>query len=264
MSSSPKLLSKYARLVPVLALSIAAGACSGKGSAQSSVHDLMVVANKPNNLHLVDLTDRKVLRSCELPGKYGSGTVAMAPDKHTAYVISNQFENVYGVNLDTCELTFSAIQSAGNVRVKSIGSLAVSTDGTEVYTHQNPVRLLPDRYEVMDARIAVYKVADGLDAKPVRTFPAPRQVILLIPAADGKTLYMEKTCVACHGKDAKKPLTPEYPKLAGQNAKYAENQMKDIKSGARNNGQTAAMKGVMHLVNDEEIKAIADWLSKQK
>jgi cytochrome c len=40
--------------------------------------------------------------------------------------------------------------------------------------------------------------------------------------ADGKALYLEKTCVACHGKDAKKPLTPEYPKLAGQNAKYAE------------------------------------------
>ena len=40
--------------------------------------------------------------------------------------------------------------------------------------------------------------------------------------------------------------------------------MKDIKSGARNNGQTAAMKGVMHLVNDDEIKAISDWLSKQK
>ena len=40
--------------------------------------------------------------------------------------------------------------------------------------------------------------------------------------------------------------------------------MKDIKSGARNNGQTAAMKGVMHLVNDEEIKAIAIWLESLK
>jgi cytochrome c553 len=59
---------------------------------------------------------------------------------------------------------------------------------------------------------------------------------------------MEKTCIACHGKDAKKPLTPEYPKLAGQNAKYAERQMLDIKSGARANGNSAAMKGVMHLV----------------
>ena len=64
--------------------------------------------------------------------------------------------------------------------------------------------------------------------------------------------------------DAKKALLPTYPKLAGQNAAYAEQQMKDIKSGARNNGQTAAMKGVMHLVNDEEIKAIAIWLESLK
>jgi cytochrome c len=82
--------------------------------------------------------------------------------------------------------------------------------------------------------------------------------------ADGKALYLEKTCIACHGKDAKKPLTPDYPKLAGQNAKYAENQMKDIKSGARANGNTAAMKGVMHLVSDEEIKELAKYLSEIK
>lgn len=82
--------------------------------------------------------------------------------------------------------------------------------------------------------------------------------------ADGAKLYAEKTCVACHGKDAKKPLTPNYPRLAGQNAAYAEQQMKDIKSGARNNGQTAAMKGVMHLVSDAEIKELADYLSKLK
>lgn len=83
-------------------------------------------------------------------------------------------------------------------------------------------------------------------------------------AADGAKLYTEKTCNACHGADAKKPLMPNYPKLAGQNAAYAEQQMKDIKSGARNNAQTAAMKGVMHLVNDAEIKAIAEFLSKLK
>ena len=83
-------------------------------------------------------------------------------------------------------------------------------------------------------------------------------------ALDGAALYMEKTCIACHGKDAKKPLTKEYPKLAGQNAAYAEKQMQDIKSGARANGNAAAMKGVMHLVSDDEIKALADYLSKIK
>ena len=81
------------------------------------------------------------------------------------------------------------------------------------------------------------------------------------PIADGAALYASKTCIACHGPDAKTPLLPEYPKLAGQNAAYALLQMKDIKSGARSNGNTAAMKGVMHLVSDEELEVLAEWLS---
>jgi cytochrome c len=84
-------------------------------------------------------------------------------------------------------------------------------------------------------------------------------------ALDGAKLYQEKTCWSCHGKDAKTPMkNMPYPKLAGQNPSYSEAQMKDIKSGARNNGQTAAMKGVMGLVSDEEIKALATYLSTLK
>ena len=82
-----------------------------------------------------------------------------------------------------------------------------------------------------------------------------------VSAADGAQLFKTKTCWSCHGKDANSPIMPIYPKLAGQNADYAFNQMKDIKSGARSNGQTAAMKGVMGLVSEEEMRAIADWLS---
>ncbi len=89
---------------------------------------------------------------------------------------------------------------------------------------------------------------------------------LSMPAAalDGAKLYMKKTCVACHGKGATAPILPTYPKLAGQNADYAFNQMKDIKSGARANAQSAAMKGIMHLVSEEEMRAIADWLQTLK
>ncbi|MGD2119774.1 MAG: c-type cytochrome [Chromatiales bacterium] len=82
--------------------------------------------------------------------------------------------------------------------------------------------------------------------------------------ADGAALYQAKTCWSCHGKDAKTPLLPIYPRLAGQNADYAFNQMKDIKSGARANGQSAAMKGVMGLVNEEEMREIANWLATLK
>ncbi len=80
-------------------------------------------------------------------------------------------------------------------------------------------------------------------------------------AADGAALFQAKTCWSCHGKDANTPIMPVYPRLAGQNADYAFNQMKDIKSGTRANGQSAAMKGVMGLVNEEEMRAIADWLA---
>lgn len=82
-----------------------------------------------------------------------------------------------------------------------------------------------------------------------------------VAQADGAGLYQSKTCWSCHGKDAKSPLLPIYPRLAGQNADYALNQMKDIKSGKRANGQSAAMKGVMALVNEAEMKEIATWLS---
>ncbi len=80
-------------------------------------------------------------------------------------------------------------------------------------------------------------------------------------ALDGEQLYNLKTCFACHGKDANSPILPIYPKLAGQNRDYIAAQMTDIKSGARANGQSAAMKGVMHLVSEEEIGAIADYLA---
>ena len=82
-------------------------------------------------------------------------------------------------------------------------------------------------------------------------------------AADGAALYQSKTCFACHGADANTPIMPVYPKLGGQSATYAYNQMKDIKSGARANGQSMAMKGIVMGVSDEEMKAIADWLASQ-
>ena len=49
-------------------------------------------------------------------------------------------------------------------------------------------------------------------------------------AADGAALYKDKTCNACHGPAGNKPLMPDYPKIAGQNAKYIEKQMTDIKA----------------------------------
>lgn len=85
--------------------------------------------------------------------------------------------------------------------------------------------------------------------------------------ADGKKLFMTKSCVACHGKDASKAIL-KYPNLAGQEQKYLLQQMVDIKSGARGasnaedgNPRTKGMADIMHLVDEPQMKAIATWLS---
>lgn len=82
-------------------------------------------------------------------------------------------------------------------------------------------------------------------------------------AQDGAALYQTKACVSCHGPDGKSPVLPAYPKIAGQNAEYLFQQLKDIKSEARNSGMAAAMAGIMQNVNEDEMRAIADWLASQ-
>jgi cytochrome c553 len=86
---------------------------------------------------------------------------------------------------------------------------------------------------------------------------------------NGKQLYLTRTCVACHGKGGAKAIQT-YPHLAGLPEAYLYEQMKDIAAGARVSGpdargypRTQAMKDVMGIVTDDELKAIAAWLAAQ-
>ena len=80
-------------------------------------------------------------------------------------------------------------------------------------------------------------------------------------ALDASGLYVERTCIACHGAEGRVPAMDEYPKLAAQDAQYLLTQMKDIKSGARANSHAQAMKNVMHLINEKEMAIVAEWLA---
>ncbi|MEN8217267.1 MAG: c-type cytochrome [Pseudomonadota bacterium] len=112
---------------------------------------------------------------------------------------------------------------------------------------------------ILTAVIAVISVV-SCSVNPT-TEPEPTEIEPSKPPFDGAELYESKTCFRCHGMNAKIPVEPNYPKLAGQIQPYLLQQMKDIKSGARANGETGAMKPTISTVNEEEMKAIADWLS---
>ncbi|VAX06711.1 hypothetical protein MNBD_GAMMA26-466 [hydrothermal vent metagenome] len=82
-----------------------------------------------------------------------------------------------------------------------------------------------------------------------------------LSAADGAALYVEKTCIACHGANGNAPAMNSYPKLGGQNEPYLLAQMKVIKDGTRKNSHSISMTNIMHRVSDEEMATIAKWLA---
>jgi cytochrome c len=81
-------------------------------------------------------------------------------------------------------------------------------------------------------------------------------------AADGAAVY-QATCLACHGPDAKTSIMPLYPKLAGQNEEYLLNQLKAFKGAKRMSGQGAIMMGVLGPLSEEDMAAVAKWISEQ-
>ena len=79
--------------------------------------------------------------------------------------------------------------------------------------------------------------------------------------AAGKALVEKGGCVACHGKDLNAPISPDYPKLAGQHAAYIAKQLADFKTPARNN---AVMTAMAKPLSDEDMNNIAAYLAKQQ
>lgn len=85
---------------------------------------------------------------------------------------------------------------------------------------------------------------------------------------DGKTVYRTRSCMACHGAKGAKPIQT-YPALAGQKEKYMLQQIHDIRDGKRvgsmdetGHPRTQGMADILHILNEQEIAAVAKYLSE--
>ncbi|MFC5695214.1 quinohemoprotein amine dehydrogenase subunit beta [Pseudomonas sp. GCM10022186] len=181
-----KAIASLATAVAGLALGANAWAVSEAGPALKTGHEYLIATNYPNNLHVVDLATDSLYKTCRLPDAFGPGTAMMAPDNKTAFILNNHFGDLYGVDLDDCKTVFHAkLSHKPGEKVRSMFSFALSPDGKELYTTVNPTEMRSDHYVVKQPRLEVYDTSAGLDAKPVRSFPMPRQVYLMRAADDG-------------------------------------------------------------------------------
>ncbi|WP_321889424.1 quinohemoprotein amine dehydrogenase subunit beta [Paraburkholderia bannensis] len=159
-------------------------------SALQRGHEYLAIVGYPNTLTVVDASTDEIFKTCSMPDAFNPGTVTISPDKSHAYVLNNRYGDLYGVELDTCKVVFHAdLSDRSGERVKSMFSIAVSPDGKEVYSVVNPTKLNRDTYEVQPPRLQVYSTSGGMDAKPIRTFPVPRQLGVMFAADDG-SLYI--------------------------------------------------------------------------
>lgn len=165
-------------------------ALADPGKALNPGHEYLVTTNYPNNLHILDLADDSLYKTCQMPDAFGPGTVQLSPDRRIAYVLNNHYADIYGVELDSCKQVFHAsISQLPGEKARSMFSFTVSHDGKEIYTVANPTRMLNDHYVVQPPRLDVYASNAGLDAKPLRSFPAPRQLTIMQSGDDG-SLYV--------------------------------------------------------------------------
>lgn len=68
-------------------------------------------------------------------------------------------------------------------------------------------------------------------------------------------------CAACHGQGGGKPIAGNYPKLAGQGEAYLVKQLKDYKSGARDN---AIMAGQVANLSEQDMEDLGAYFAAQE
>lgn len=104
------------------------------------------------------------------------------------------------------------------------------------------------------AYYSVHGVVEGatLAAKPSKE-----------PSAQVAALLQKAACISCHGENFAKPISPDYPKIAGQHSDYLYVALKAYKTEGnpqigRSNG---VMAGMVKQFSNAELKEIAKYVS---
>jgi cytochrome c553 len=71
----------------------------------------------------------------------------------------------------------------------------------------------------------------------------------------------EASCAACHGPEGNKPITPETPRLAGQQFDYLVQALAQYRKGTRDN---AVMSAMAKPLTEKEIRDLAGYYARQR
>jgi quinohemoprotein amine dehydrogenase beta subunit len=177
-------------LARVLCFVAACAAAVSSLNSRAAAADLLVTGAKPDRLFIIDAATRSIRAEQHIAGTNGQiFTIALSPDQRIAYLLVDRMERILGVEVASGKEVFRADLSSPDERVKDFFALAITPDGKELIAYELPTKLKPSEYIVEEPRFAVFRTDAGLNAKAVRSYPAPRRVHMLLTRPSGQSFY---------------------------------------------------------------------------
>jgi cytochrome c553 len=98
------------------------------------------------------------------------------------------------------------------------------------------------------------------------SFKVKRETVAASPLGEkvyrtGNAQTRVPACIGCHGPNGSGNPLAVYPHLAGQYSAFLVKALNDYKSGERNNDKNRIMRDIADRLSEEEIAAVADYIS---
>ncbi|WP_028219379.1 c-type cytochrome [Paraburkholderia oxyphila] len=116
-------------------------------------------------------------------------------------------------------------------------------------------------------RASLLKTASGVCAAAALTIAVALQPAHAADASNGKVLADSHNCAACHGVNLNKPVSPEYPKLAGQHADYIYWALRQYQMGTGNPNfgrSNPIMQAQVQSLSERDLKDLAAYVESLK
>ena len=135
---------------------------------------------------------------------------------------------------------------------------------------QDPNKADVRKSPVMGAMVANLSAEDMLNLGAYYASKTIKPGTAKAPYAAGQKVYRGgnastglPACAACHGPSGA-GLPSQYPRLGGQHADYILAQLKAFRSGERSNDAGNVMRTIANKMSDQEMQAVANYVSGLK
>jgi len=149
-----------------------------------------------------------------------------------------------------------AVEAASEVREAASAKVADATQALKEKAAEATEKVTGVVKQTAERVIDPSKEVGAADATPAET----TQSATTTDSASGKVAFAK--CAGCHGADGKTKALGKSEIIAGQSVADLETKLAAYKAGTRNvAGMGMLMKGQVSAMSDEDIKAVAEYIS---